>query len=421
MLRSKLIKWCMNTSLITIISFAPFANVQAEKISPLDRLRERSANKRWEEVRGTWMPVQSHGLEIQRPKRLEHSGDFVAPSRPVVDLEAGTKPVPAPAPDRATGVKPESSRPEIPQSLARPFPPVEAASPFPKPAMVHSVPDPYLPKAPIASESLTQPQSIQKPTVVPAQQIPAQIQLTDESGSATLEDSLVEEKSLVETAPALQTPEPLLLIAPPTMTAQAELESQNTPYVPPAVDINALEEMPRVNDAQSQSIAEGHDTIFRPISQIEPYFDYSPSGDNSTRYLCPQPGDIPETERERCPDMKDLPQNGSIERHFAGTDFHWQASNLTHNPLYFEDVSLERYGHTYPDIVQPFVSVGKFGVQLIGLPYQMALEAPCNCRYALGYYRPGECAPHLKYRIPFNGKAAVSAGAFYTGAILLFP
>ena len=108
-------------------------------------------------------------------------------------------------------------------------------------------------------------------------------------------------------------------------------------------------------------------------------------------------------------------------RDFAQTVFGWEASNLYHNPIYFQDVPLERYGHSYPCWLQPFASVGKFGLQFAGLPYQMAIDPPCKRIYPLGYYRPGECAPKLHYQIPWNTKAALTEAGVLTGLIYLFP
>ncbi len=101
--------------------------------------------------------------------------------------------------------------------------------------------------------------------------------------------------------------------------------------------------------------------------------------------------------------------------------YHWDASDMFSNPLYFEDVNLERYGYAYPFLLQPFMSVGKFSVQLALLPYQMVNNPIRKCVYPLGYYRPGEWAPKLWYQIPINMKAAaVQAGAI-TGMIFLIP
>lgn len=109
------------------------------------------------------------------------------------------------------------------------------------------------------------------------------------------------------------------------------------------------------------------------------------------------------------------------ERQFIPTQFTWQASNVYHNPLYFEDVALERYGHSHHPLVQPLVSAGKFGVQFVGLPYKMAIDPVWDEEYVLGWYRPGELAPYLFYQVPWNWKAAATAAGTYTGLIFLFP
>lgn len=99
----------------------------------------------------------------------------------------------------------------------------------------------------------------------------------------------------------------------------------------------------------------------------------------------------------------------------------WAPSNFWHYPLYFEDPALERYGHTYHPIVQPFASTGRFATQLVGLPYQMALHPVCEKQYALGYYRPGEYAPKKMYQIPFNEEATLVQAAAIAGLILVIP
>ena len=154
--------------------------------------------------------------------------------------------------------------------------------------------------------------------------------------------------------------------------------------------------------------------VLRRITEIQPFHDYVPPVDSEPKIVVADNG-------QSRPEFLELPEYGDYERSISPTCFHWAASNLTHNPLYFEDVPLERYGHTYPYCVQPFVSVGKFGLQVIGLPYQIALDPVCSEQYALGYYRPGDCAPFLRYRIPFNERAAATAAGVYTGLFFLFP
>ncbi len=167
------------------------------------------------------------------------------------------------------------------------------------------------------------------------------------------------------------------------------------------------------------------DTVFQPITQIQPYQNYSPTaaaeGKIRYDYICPQPSSVPADQRVSCPEMQELPQQGSVDRHFAMTQYCWVPTNLFHHPLYFEDVALERYGQQYPVGIQPFVSLGRFGIQFLGLPYQMALDPVHREIYPLGYYRPGDPAPELEYRIPFNAKAAATAAGVYTAFVFLIP
>jgi hypothetical protein len=94
------------------------------------------------------------------------------------------------------------------------------------------------------------------------------------------------------------------------------------------------------------------------------------------------------------------------------TTYMWKASALCHKPLYFEDEQLERYGHSFPPCFQPFVSGAHFFTRLPVLPYCMGVEPPCECVYALGHYRPGNCAPYMCNPIPISPRGAlIQAGA----------
>ena len=128
-------------------------------------------------------------------------------------------------------------------------------------------------------------------------------------------------------------------------------------------------------------------------------------------------------DRNQLPDDFDQRiDNGEyVARQTSPTVLQWAPTNLWHYPLYFEDPSLERYGHSYHPLVQPFASTGRFATQLVGLPYQMTLHPVHSKEYALGYYRPGECAPKKFYQIPFNEEATLMQVATIAGLILIFP
>ncbi|KKL25969.1 hypothetical protein LCGC14_2399990, partial [marine sediment metagenome] len=108
-------------------------------------------------------------------------------------------------------------------------------------------------------------------------------------------------------------------------------------------------------------------------------------------------------------------------RPWCGTTFAWKASGLCHKPLYFEDVHLERYGHSHGPYIQPIISGAHFFLSVPILPYKMGLYPPNECMYTLGYYRPGSCAPYLLDPLPISIRAALAQGGVATGVAYLLP
>lgn len=108
------------------------------------------------------------------------------------------------------------------------------------------------------------------------------------------------------------------------------------------------------------------------------------------------------------------------ERNWVPSTFAWTASGLCHKPLYFEDVQLERYGHTAGPILQPFASGVHFFGNVFLLPYHAGINPPNECQYVLGYYRPGSCAPWVLPPFPLSVRgAAVQTGVIVGGVFLL--
>jgi hypothetical protein len=101
--------------------------------------------------------------------------------------------------------------------------------------------------------------------------------------------------------------------------------------------------------------------------------------------------------------------------------FTWKASALCHKPLYFEEVQLERYGHTTGPLFQPVLSGAHFFANIAVLPYKMGINPPNECRYALGYYRPGNCAPWLVPPVPISLRGGLLQAGAVMGGVALFP
>jgi hypothetical protein len=108
-------------------------------------------------------------------------------------------------------------------------------------------------------------------------------------------------------------------------------------------------------------------------------------------------------------------------RNWAPVTYMWKASGLCHKPLYFEQVQLERYGHDWGPVLQPFVSGAHFFGTIPILPYKMGLQPPNECDYSLGYYRPGSCAPYMIEPLGFTWRAAAFQAGAVTGAAFAIP
>ncbi len=115
----------------------------------------------------------------------------------------------------------------------------------------------------------------------------------------------------------------------------------------------------------------------------------------------------------------------------------WSSAALCHMPLYFQDASLERYGHSvdqffgpvgrwmsYPiddpkqstqrnQIVQPLCSYFLFCSQIVFWPYNLVMDPPWEAEYDLGYYRPGDRVPTDMYYLPTSGVGPPLRGSRY--------
>ena len=150
--------------------------------------------------------------------------------------------------------------------------------------------------------------------------------------------------------------------------------------------------------------------LSRKISDINPFYDRN------------RDTDIREFAQEKSKEYEgEFKPSPVTVRSFPQVSMEWEASNLSYYPLYFSDPALERTGHTYHPVIQPFASIARFGTQLAFLPYQMTIEPICTEVSPLGWYRPGECAPKLHYQVPLNAQAAAVEAACVAGLYFVIP
>jgi hypothetical protein len=51
----------------------------------------------------------------------------------------------------------------------------------------------------------------------------------------------------------------------------------------------------------------------------------------------------------------------------------------------------------------------------------MGVEPPCECIYALGHYRPGNCAPYMCNPVPLSFRGALFEAGVVTGTAAALP
>ena len=116
--------------------------------------------------------------------------------------------------------------------------------------------------------------------------------------------------------------------------------------------------------------------------------------------------------------LEDTPFESRLWRE---TIYTWKASAVCHKPLYFDELALERYGHSLGPFVQPVYSAAHFFVTLPILPYKMGLKPPKECVYALGHYRPGSCAPYLVDPLPLSVRGGLLEAGAVVGVAAILP
>lgn len=108
-------------------------------------------------------------------------------------------------------------------------------------------------------------------------------------------------------------------------------------------------------------------------------------------------------------------------RGWGHSALHWAPSEIVHQPLYFDDQSLERYGQTCCPVVQPLVSGARFFGTFPIMPYKIGIDRPYDCVSTAGYVRAGRCAPPVCERLPLRLDASLLEPGAWVGFIFLLP
>lgn len=77
-------------------------------------------------------------------------------------------------------------------------------------------------------------------------------------------------------------------------------------------------------------------------------------------------------------------------------DVRWVPAEYVHQPLYFEDIPLERYGQTIIPGTQPIASATRFFFTFPFMPFKLAYQHPYRHVHSYGHWTPGSPAPGWK-------------------------
>ncbi len=140
-------------------------------------------------------------------------------------------------------------------------------------------------------------------------------------------------------------------------------------------------------------------------------------------------GQLPTDLAGPCWEQINQSSGGAAARCWPMFCYQWDATCFCHQPLYFEEINLERYGYQcgdkcclgYECCLQPAASAAHFFGTIPVLPYCMTVECPGDCIYTLGHYRPGSCPPWRWHWPPCDIVAADAEAGVLTGLIFAIP
>lgn len=184
----------------------------------------------------------------------------------------------------------------------------------------------------------------------------------------------------------------LMLPAPSGGIAEQEVpEASQQPAEPKQLTPNSATNKTVGSDAPLELLSlDGIKNLNRPVNPTEIFqrFDMSRVVKNpeSVALLLKRPSD------EAIPASLDARDYGL----WTDSAILWDSPAFCHNPLYFEQVNLERYGIGYNRPVNAIVSGSRFFIDASLLPIRIVQTPHNSCACTLGYLRPGNCNPTYK-------------------------
>jgi hypothetical protein len=186
---------------------------------------------------------------------------------------------------------------------------------------------------------------------------------------------------------ALRAESPVIFVTSQSAVAQDQAQTQEAP---PDFDLG-IEDEPRTLQRSSGSIDRGMPQSFCPEDGViisKPIVEVSAS-------IAVKEKQVPED----CSTNVFQGRQMATARTMDLVQFHWRPTNFFHQPLYFDDTPLERYGQSICPCVQPAISGARFFGTLAIVPYKIGIDRTHDCVSTLAYYRPGNCNPCIRERL----------------------
>lgn len=153
----------------------------------------------------------------------------------------------------------------------------------------------------------------------------------------------------------------------------------------------------------------------RPIGQISIDVRSKPKGTSNDlpEDLAQQTtGTIPTVVAARADEMNAEPMYAaSLDR----------AHQFPYQPLYFEEINLERYGRSNCGVLQPAASGLRFFATIPSLPYAMTVHKPNQAYHWRWPYEAGWGAPRVRELRPLELKPSLVQASAMTGLIFVVP
>jgi len=170
-----------------------------------------------------------------------------------------------------------------------------------------------------------------------------------------------------------------------------------------------------VDNSEGLEESMGPDPLDVPITELS--VDISPPKPTEDQVVDLPPDDAAQKFADFGP-----PIDGRIAyRGWPVAPFGWEATGYCHQPLYFQQINVERYGYGHHHVLQPFVCAAHFFGTIPTIPYQVVAMPPHECVYTLGKYRPGNLVPYRHQWIPLRLDASAAQVGTVAGLILLIP